>query len=110
MTKVLFDGKRAIGVQAGGKEYHAKKEVVLSAGALDSPKLLMLSGIGPKEELSKNGISMLADLPVGVGLQDHLHVPMIVQLKDGTNKRAEFSEPQALEEARVQFRLDVPAR
>ena len=106
VTRILFSGKRAIGVQAGSKEFHATKEVILSAGALDSPKLLMLSGIGPRDELSKHGIHALADLPVGVGLQDHLHVPMIVQVKDGSNQRAIFSDPQAVEKARAQLDQD----
>ena len=54
-------------------ELHANKEVLLSAGAINSPQVLMLSGIGPKEHLSEKGIEVKADLPgVGQNLQDHL--------------------------------------
>ena len=51
---------------------YADREVIVSAGAIDSPRLLMLSGIGPAEELSRLGITAVADLPVGKGLQDHV--------------------------------------
>ncbi|KAF2886351.1 hypothetical protein ILUMI_19822 [Ignelater luminosus] len=50
----------------------ARKEVILSAGALQSPQLLMLSGVGPEEELEKHGIKTLSNLPVGKTLYDHL--------------------------------------
>lgn len=105
-TKILFDGKKAIGVHAGGKDYHAAKEVILSAGALDTPKLLMLSGVGPKAELEKHGISQLVDLPVGVGLQDHVHMPMILEQKAGTNERAAWSAEDAMAAAKKQFEVD----
>lgn len=51
---------------------YADREVVLSAGAVDSPRLLMLSGIGPAADLSEVGIAPVVDLPVGEGLQDHI--------------------------------------
>ncbi|HEY9290791.1 MAG TPA: GMC family oxidoreductase N-terminal domain-containing protein, partial [Microlunatus sp.] len=54
------------------RTYHAAREVVLSAGAIDSPKLLMLSGIGPADQLAEHGIKLLIDAPgVGAHLQDH---------------------------------------
>jgi choline dehydrogenase-like flavoprotein len=73
--KVTLAGSRATGVQAdvGGelREFDAGREVILSAGAYMSPQLLMLSGIGPAEMLPLFGIEVVADLPVGQGLQDH---------------------------------------
>jgi choline dehydrogenase len=78
--EVLFDGRRATGVAysiAGGDPVRAtaQREVVLAGGALNSPHLLMLSGLGPADELRGHGIAVRADLPgVGGNLQDHLDV------------------------------------
>ncbi|MFC3284565.1 choline dehydrogenase [Litchfieldella rifensis] len=78
-TRVLLDGKRAVGVEyrQHGKtvRVHAKREVILAASAFNSPKLLMLSGIGPAEHLKEQGIEVIHDLPgVGHNLHDHLEV------------------------------------
>jgi len=81
-TGVIFDGKRAIGVKymQGGKEHVAHissdgGEVLLSAGAIHSPQLLQLSGVGPAALLEQHGIPVIADLPgVGENLQDHLQI------------------------------------
>ncbi|RCW39556.1 choline oxidase [Halopolyspora algeriensis] len=76
--RILFDGTRATGVeyvdgdQFRSKRIDARREVVLSAGAIDTPKLLMLSGIGPAEHLREVGVDVLVDSPgVGSNLQDH---------------------------------------
>ncbi|KAE8612759.1 hypothetical protein XENTR_v10012974 [Xenopus tropicalis] len=79
VTKILFDGLRAVGVeylQCGQrKRAYAMKEVVLSGGAINSPQLLMLSGVGDADDLKKLGIPVVAHLPgVGQNLQDHLEV------------------------------------
>ncbi len=78
VTKIIFEGKRAKGVQFFNKgqiyQILARKEVILSAGAIGSPQLLMLSGVGPKDDLTPLGIPVLTDLPVGQNLQDHVHV------------------------------------
>ncbi|WP_449062740.1 GMC family oxidoreductase [Planomonospora algeriensis] len=76
-TRVLFEGTRAVGVEyTTGSRVHrvrAAAEVIVSCGALASPALLMLSGLGPAGHLREHGIAPLADLPgVGAGLQDHL--------------------------------------
>ena len=77
VERILFEGKRATGVRyrRGGQvlEARATREVVLSAGALQSPQLLMLSGVGDGEQLARHGIPVLHHLPeVGRNLQDHL--------------------------------------
>ncbi|MGW0884732.1 GMC family oxidoreductase [Streptomyces sp. NPDC002671] len=75
--RVVLDAGRATGVEvrsagsASAELLRAEREVVVSAGAYESPKLLMLSGLGPAEALSAFGIEVIADLPVGQGLQDH---------------------------------------
>lgn len=78
-TRILMEGKRAVGVEyrQHGKvvRVQARREVILSASAFNSPKLLMLSGIGPAEHLKQHGIEVVHDLPgVGENLQDHLEV------------------------------------
>jgi choline dehydrogenase-like flavoprotein len=77
VEKVLFDGKRAVGVrfrQHGRTvEVRAKGEVILSAGSIGSPQILQLSGVGPAEWLREFGITVVADRPgIGRNLQDHL--------------------------------------
>ena len=79
VNKVLFEGKKAVGVEYSkkGKTFSVKvnKEVILSAGALNSPQILMNSGIGDSAELSKHGIDVLHELKgVGKNLQDHYAV------------------------------------
>jgi choline dehydrogenase len=73
-SRILFDGKKAIGVQFNGQAVTAEKEVILSGGAFNSPQLLQLSGIGPAALLSSHGIPVIHELPVGEGLQDHFYV------------------------------------
>lgn len=76
VTRVLIEKKRAIGVEFLYKNkirtVFAKKEVILSAGSLNSPKILMLSGIGPKRHLEKMNIKVVKSLAVGKNLQDHV--------------------------------------
>jgi choline dehydrogenase len=75
VTRLLLDGTRVLGVEIdqndGLREIHAG-EVILSAGSYQSPQILLLSGIGPAEELELGGIPSVVDLPVGRGLQDHV--------------------------------------
>jgi choline dehydrogenase len=78
-SRVLFDGKRAVWLELvnGGekKQVRAEREVILSGGSINSPQLLMLSGVGNQRDLRKLGVDVVADLPgVGQNLQDHLEV------------------------------------
>ncbi|MBN0049249.1 GMC family oxidoreductase N-terminal domain-containing protein [Streptomyces actuosus] len=74
--RIVLEAGRATGVEirdgSGAGLVHADLEVIVSAGAYESPKLLMLSGIGPAAALAALGIEVVADIPVGQGLQDHL--------------------------------------
>ena len=79
--RVLFDGVRAIGVEveSGGERFVAEgEEIILSAGAIASPQLLLLSGVGPAEELRPLGIEVVRDLPgVGRGMKNHPSVSIV---------------------------------
>lgn len=82
-TRILLEGRRAVGVevrvQGELKQLKAKREVLLCAGALQSPQVLMLSGIGPGAHLQKSGITLVHDLPgVGANLHDHVDVVQVV--------------------------------
>lgn len=84
VTRLLFEGNRAVGVEYLHEDTlhqaRANREVILSAGAFDSPKLLMLSGIGRAADLQAMGIAVVADLPgVGQNLQDHILVTVVCQ-------------------------------
>jgi choline dehydrogenase-like flavoprotein len=92
-TRILFEGKQAAGVR-----YHddgrlcdviARREVIVCAGTIGSPHLLKLSGIGPREELERFGIPVVADSPgVGENLQDHLDI--LVSVRDKTRLAMSF--------------------
>ncbi|MGK9055315.1 GMC family oxidoreductase [Neorhizobium petrolearium] len=86
-TRVIFDGNVARGIEylKDGRlhEIRARKEVLLSAGVALSPQLLMLSGMGPAEELRRHGIEVLADLPkVGSNLRDHVSPVLLYRRKE----------------------------
>ncbi len=75
VLRILFEGRRAVGVEVARdgriERVRAEREVIVSAGAYQSPVLLMLSGIGPEDQLAPLGIPVLEALPAGEGLQDH---------------------------------------
>lgn len=77
--RILFEGRRATGIaflhEGTERTAMARREVIVSAGAINSPQLLMVSGIGPADDLAAHGIETIADVPgVGRNLQDHLAV------------------------------------
>jgi choline dehydrogenase len=83
--RVIIEGGNAVGVivESGGEIFEIRSnEVIISAGAVVSPQLLMLSGIGPAKQLQEHGIEMIVDLPgVGKNLQDHPMAPMMWNTK-----------------------------
>ena len=87
VLQLLSTGNRVSGVEysRGGKikQALAASEVILSAGAIGSPQIMMLSGIGPADELAKHNIPVVADLAgVGQNLQDHLNLSILAKTKD----------------------------
>ncbi|XP_025424858.1 glucose dehydrogenase [FAD, quinone]-like [Sipha flava] len=109
VTKVLIDAvsKRAYGVRfVRGRrtfEVYARKEVILSAGALNTPQLLMLSGVGPADHLIEHGIPVISNLKVGYNLQDHMSMAGLVFLvnQSVTIVESRFRNPKYL----VQYAL-----
>ncbi|MBJ8340709.1 GMC family oxidoreductase N-terminal domain-containing protein [Antrihabitans sp. YC3-6] len=100
VTKIVLDGTRATGVaySRGGNDLvaHAGKEVILSGGAINSPQLLMLSGIGPAAHLREHGIDVVVDSAgVGENLHDHPVVPVLTYTK-GTSDLSDFVNPKRL--------------
>ena len=89
MKRIIIENGVAIGaelVASSGQEFtvKAKREVVLSCGVFESPKMLMLSGVGPKKQLDTFGIECKLDSPnVGQNLRDHPIMPHVFKLKDG---------------------------
>lgn len=90
-TRVVLEGGRATGVEVTDAKgvrrvVRAAKEVILSAGVFGSPQLLMLSGIGPAAHLREHGLDVVADLPVGNNLHDHLFVPMTFSMDNAKHR------------------------
>ena len=80
VSRVVIENGRATGIEvvtsSGKTILRATREVVLSAGVIGSAQILMLSGVGPADELKEHGIASVANLPVGRNMHDHLFVPM----------------------------------
>jgi choline dehydrogenase len=84
VQQIAIKGDRAVGVHYEGGDVRARRSVVLCAGAVRTPHVLLLSGIGPSDELERHGIRVAADLPgVGQNLHDHPQVPMTWPIIDG---------------------------
>lgn len=112
VTRILIDEKTktATGVELYHNGHiftvHANKEVIVSGGAINSPQLLMLSGIGPEKHLKEKGIRPIVDLPVGENLMDHLSSGLLTfkvnvstpleEIKDGENWKKYFRDGSGL--------------
>ncbi len=86
---ILFEGRRAVGVRYSRKgqmcDVKARREVILSGGAINSPQLLMLSGVGDGQQLKDAGVEPILDLPaVGQNLQDHIAVSYFYKVRTAT--------------------------
>lgn len=123
-TRVLIEDGRAVGVEylKDGSTLQAKasKEVIIAAGAFDSPKLLLLSGIGPADHLQAMGIPVVVDLPgVGKNLHDHMRMPMFFKVKQeqpmppvlaeaGLLTRTRANTPSASPDLQLNFNASIP--
>ena len=94
VRRIVFDGKRAVGVEAesGGEAFTVEgEEIVLSSGAIASPQVLMLSGVGPADHLQELGIEVLHEMPgIGGNLRDH---PSVFTLFRGNGERPDDLVP-----------------
>lgn len=98
VTKILFDGVRASGVaflhEGRPGEVAARREIILSAGAIQSPQILQLSGIGPGGLLRQHGIPVVKELPgVGENLQDHVQARFIFETKQKITLNDDMANP-----------------
>ena len=101
VTRVLVEGGRATGVQwlqqGQSRQAFADAEVILAAGALQSPQLLQLSGIGPADMLREHGVQVVVDSPeVGANLQDHYQARVIVRLRERMSLNDQVRSPLGL--------------
>jgi choline dehydrogenase len=101
VTRILFERTRAVGVEWASahlrRQASAACEVILAAGALQSPQLLQLSGVGPGHLLRHHGIRVVADLPgVGENLQDHYQARTIVRLRKRQSLNDDVRNPLRL--------------
>ena len=97
-SRILFDGRRAVGIeyrQRGAlRQVRARREVIIAAGSIKTPQLLMLSGIGPGAHLAEHGISVLADRAgVGANLQDHLQMLLTYRLEGTHTLNQRYNAP-----------------
>lgn len=105
VQRILLEGKKAVGVEANGKKYYGTKEVILSAGSLNDPRILMHSGIGPAAQLQQYNIDVVQDVPaVGQGLRDHCFVPMVNTRTDtSTDRKAFYGSEAAMDAAKKEW-------
>ena len=94
VERLEMEGNRVVGVRVRDdretRVLRARREVVLSAGVVGSAQILMLSGIGPADHLNELGIDVVADLPVGQNLHDHLFFPIVYLAPEGKHRGTPF--------------------
>lgn len=109
VARVIFDGLRCVGIEIlEGATFRAANEVILSCGSLDTPRILMHSGIGPDQQLNRFNIPVVhANQHVGQHLNDHHHNTLTFQRSEHTNDRAGFYKSKELQTAaRAQWEKD----
>ncbi len=111
VLRLVFEGRRAVGVEyvLGKRDRtnvaRAAQEVVVTSGAIGTPKLMMLSGIGPADHLRRHGIEVAQDLPgVGQNLQDHFGIDIVAELK-GHESLDRYNKPHWMLWAGLQYAL-----
>jgi len=109
VSKILFKKDKAIGVEIINRKSklteHVENEIIISAGAIGSPKLLMLSGIGPEKELNKHDIKIVQNLSgVGENLQDHYDVDIVYEL-NGQTSLDKYKKPHWMLWAGLEYML-----
>jgi choline dehydrogenase-like flavoprotein len=107
--RVVFKGRRAVGVEYSvGRErkvVNADSEVLVTSGAIGTPKLMMLSGVGPADHLHRHGIEAIQDLAgVGQNLQDHFGIDIVAELK-GHYSLDKYNKPHWMVWAGIQYAL-----
>ncbi|MFZ2065347.1 MAG: GMC family oxidoreductase N-terminal domain-containing protein [Xanthobacteraceae bacterium] len=107
---VIFEGRRAVGVrwrQSGEtRSARCRGVVILAAGAIGSPQLMLLSGVGPAEQLRERGIAVVADRPgVGANLQDHLQLRMIYKVDGIPTLNERYYAPLGLTRMLMEYAL-----
>lgn len=110
VTKLIMEGKRAVGVEwrvAGEvQSARANREVILSAGAIGSPHIMQLSGLGPRALLQEHGVAPIADLPgVGMHLQDHLQARIVYRSTRAFTFNDVMNNPLRTAQAGLQYVL-----
>ncbi|KAG9248606.1 hypothetical protein BJ878DRAFT_487543 [Calycina marina] len=94
---LVFEGKTAVGVKTTDGKSLKAKEIIVSGGALNTPQILMLSGIGPANELQKHGIPLVHDLPmVGQNLEDHCFTPIGIAMEKNEQSIGDVQSPSPM--------------
>ena len=106
----IFEGRRAVGVRwrqnGEARSARCRGEVILAAGAIGSPQLMLLSGVGPAEQLRERGIAVVADRPgVGANLQDHLQLRLIYKVDGIPTLNERYYAPLGLTRMLMEYAL-----